>query len=86
MRVQHEDDARSMTQETEPVSVKFSHGLFGFAPDKVPMFLAGATSVLYVVGFLVVTSYLGSRGVHDLSLLSSKYVMAGGLFATSAAM
>lgn len=76
----------SMTQQAEPASVKPTPSFFGLAPDKVPTLFAVATSVLYVVGFLVVTSYMGSRGIHDLSLLSSKYVMAGGLFAISAAM
>lgn len=75
-----------MTLQAGPVNVKSSPNFFGFAPDKVPTLLAVATSVLYVMGFLVVTSYMGSRGVHDLSLLSSKYVMAGGLFAISAAI
>ena len=54
--------------------------------EKAPTLLAAVSSVLYVFGFLVVTGFLGSKGVHDHPLLSSRYIMAGGLTAVCSLM
>ena len=54
--------------------------------EKAPALLAAMSSCLYVVGFLVVTGFLGSKGVHDHPFLSGRYVMAGGLTAACAVM
>lgn len=47
--------------------------------ERLPVLAAGASSALYVLGFVVVTSYLASKGIYDQSLLSTKYVLAGAL-------
>lgn len=49
--------------------------------ERLPVFAASASSVLYVLGFIVVTSYLASHGVYDQSLLNAKYILAGSLIA-----
>ena len=41
--------------------------------------LALCSSGLYVLGFMVVTSYLSTKGIYDQSLLSARYLMAGGI-------
>lgn len=52
-----------------------------FGLEKIPTLLAISTSVLYVLGFLVVTSYLASKGIYEQALISPKYIMAGALIA-----
>lgn len=54
--------------------------------EKAPALLAAGSTSLYVLGFLVVTGYLGSKGIHDHPFLSPRYVMAGALTAACALM
>ena len=52
--------------------------------ERAPAMVATATAGLYVAGFLIVNSHLASKGVHDLPLVSARYVVAGGLFFAAA--
>jgi hypothetical protein len=54
--------------------------------ERAPAMLAAISTSLYVVGFLVVTGFLGAKGIHDHPFLSARYIMAGGLTAVCAAM
>ena len=47
--------------------------------ERAPALIALATSLLYVLGFLVFNGYLASKGIYDQELLNTKYIMAGGL-------
>lgn len=47
--------------------------------ERMPALIALSTSLLYVLGFVVFNSYLASKGIYDQTLLSTKYIMAGGL-------
>lgn len=49
--------------------------------EKLPSLIALATSLSYGMGFLVWTSYLASKGVSDLPLVSARYVFTGALMA-----
>lgn len=68
-------DASEMESPARPQSTESAWKNF----EKAPALLAGASTVLYVLGFLVVTGFLASRGIQDHPLLSARYVMAGGL-------
>lgn len=54
--------------------------------EKAPVLVAALSTTLYVVGYLVVTGFLGSKGVHDHPFVSARYIMAGGLAAICASM
>lgn len=58
----------------------------GSTLEKIPFWTAAASTALYVAGFLVVTSHLSTRGVFDQPLLSTKYILAGGLISIVAAV
>lgn len=47
--------------------------------ERLPVLIALSTSLLYVFGFVAFNSYLASKGIYDQTLLSTKYIMAGGL-------
>lgn len=49
--------------------------------ERLPVLAASASTALYVLGFIVVTSYLATNGIYDQSLLSTKYILAGALTA-----
>jgi hypothetical protein len=51
--------------------------------EKAPIVLATMSSTLYVIGFVVVTSYLATNGINDQSLLNTKYLLAGALVCTT---
>lgn len=54
--------------------------------EKAPALLAAVSTSLYAVGFLVVTGFLGSKGIHDHPFISARYIMAGGLTAVCSLM
>ena len=45
--------------------------------DKLPTIIAISTTVLYVLGFIVVNAYMTTKGITEQSLISSKYISAG---------
>jgi hypothetical protein len=47
--------------------------------EKLPLVMAAVSSTLYVLGFIVVTSYLAGIGIYDQPLISTKYILAGAL-------
>lgn len=49
--------------------------------ERFPVVIAATSTTLYVLGFVVVTSYLASKGIYDQSLLNTKYLLAGALTA-----
>lgn len=66
-------------ENLKPVTVEVSK----IKPDieGITKLIAIGSSGLYILGFLVVTSYLATKGIFDQSLVNSKYVMTGGLTA-----
>lgn len=49
--------------------------------ERVPTILAASSATLYILGFIVATSFYVSRGINDPVLLSPRYIMAGALVA-----
>ncbi len=70
-----------MENETLKLAVAEDSKKNGLDLEYATKLVALASSGLYILGFLVVTSYLATKGIFDQSLISAKYLMTGGLTA-----